>query len=295
MIVGTRIAAAVLALPLAACETAWNQSTTDLGGPDKKGFVPVTKAAMPSVVQPYPRIEETLRCIRHTGVLHGKTFVVGPFADSTGKINSVALGATGNFIPQGGSAAYITDALAKAGGRVVSTYFGTPAKSVPAQYAINGIFNSLDFGNPVQADVRIAGIGPTAGVGFAQLSLSIQLDEVATRLNRQMSMIQRPVRYSQLGVGSGRDFGGTLVTGNLALQNQERLQLEALNGPIALGVADVVMREFPRARHECRGIVADLLDTGAGYDRRETAMKSGASRLAGPSSWNTTVSVADAK
>jgi hypothetical protein len=228
---------------------------------DKPGSVPVTEAALPSSVQPYPRIEQTLACIHHTGVLRGLTFVVGAFADSTGKINAVAPGSTGNYIPQGGSAAYITDALAKAGGRVVSTYFGPPTRQVRAQYSINGIFNSLDFGSPVAADVRVRGIGPTASFGWAQLSLSIQLDEAATRVNRQMSMIQRPVRYTQVGVGTGRDFDGTLVTGNIAFQNQERLQLEALNGPIALGVADVVMKEFPRARAACGGIVADLLTT----------------------------------
>ena len=172
-------------------------SGTDFGGSDAAGFVPVTQAPLPSVVQPSPRIERALFCIRDTGVLRGRTFVVGPFADSTGKLNAVAPGSTGNFIPQGGSAAYITDALSKAGARVVTTYFGPPAEKVPAQYAINGIFNSLDFGSPFAADVRINGIGPTASTGWAQLSLTIQLDEVSTRLNRQMSMIQRPVRYAQ--------------------------------------------------------------------------------------------------
>ncbi|MFA5951854.1 MAG: hypothetical protein WC807_16380 [Hyphomicrobium sp.] len=221
--------------------------------------VPVTQAALPTTVEPYPRIERTLACIRDTGVLKHQTFVVGPFADSTGKINAVAPGSTGNFVPQGGSAAYITDALRKAGARVVSTYFGPPSRQVSTQYAINGIFNSLDFGSPVAADVRIAGIGPTAAVGWAQLSLTIQLDQVATKVNRQISLIQRPIRYSQLGVGTGRDFGGTLVTGNIAIQNQERLQLEALNGPIALGVADVVMKEYPIAHEKCARIVGELL------------------------------------
>jgi len=234
-------------------------AVTDLGGPDEKGFVPVTQAPLPSVVQPSPRIEQALLCIRDTGVLRGRTFVVGAFADSTGKLNAVAPGSTGNFIPQGGSASYITDALTKAGARVVSTYFGQPAEKVPAQYAINGIFNSLDFGSPFSADVRVNGIGPTAATGWAQLSLTIQLDEVSTRLNRQMSMIQRPVRYAQLGVGAGKTFNTDLVTGNIVIQNQERLQFEALNGPIALGVADVVMKEFPRARSRCGGIVTDLL------------------------------------
>ena len=78
-----------------------------------------------------------------------------------------------------------------------------------------------------------------------------------------MSMIQRPVRYAQLGVGAGKTFDSTLVTGNIVMQNQERLQFEALNGPIALGVADVVMKEFSRARRQCGHLVADLLTTGA--------------------------------
>lgn len=262
---------------LAGCSASdWNYDGTDFGGPNRRGYVPVTKSAMPSVVQPYQRIEDALACIRSTGALADRTFVVGPFADSTGKINAVAPGATGNFIPQGGSAAYITDAISKAGGRVVSTYFGPPVRAVPAQYAINGIYNSLDFGQPLQADVRINGLGPTASLGWAQLSLTIQLDEVATRVNRQISMIQRPVRYTQLGVGSGRDFNGTLVTGNIQVQNQERLQLEALNGPIALGIIDVIFKEFPRTRNECRGIVADLLETGPHKEHGPGPLKVGA-------------------
>lgn len=223
--------------------------------------VPVTTASLPTVVQPYPRIERVLYCINNSGVLRGRRFVVGSFADSTGKINAVAQGATGNFVPQGGSSAYITDALTKAGATVVSTYFGQPKRSVQTHYAINGIFNSLDFGQPAEADVRISGIGPTFGAGFAQLTLSIQLDDSETRINRQMSMIQRPVRYQQIGIGVGRDFDNTLVTGNIAFRNQERLQFEALNGPIALGVADVIMKEFPRAADYCREMVGDLLHT----------------------------------
>lgn len=277
------LVAVLVALGGCAQGSLWNASDTDLGGPDRKIMLPVTKASMPSSVQPYPRIESTLRCIRRTGVLRGKTFVVGPFADSTGKINAVAPGATGNFIPQGGSASYITDALTKSGATVVSTYFGPPTQAVPAQYAINGIFNSLDFGTFAQADVRVAGIGPLLELGWAQLSLSIQLDEVATRVNRQISMIQRPVRYTQLGASSGAVFSNTLVTGAASLQNQERLQLEALNGPIALGVADVIMKEFPRARQECLGIIADLLtDDGYRGDDQKYDRNEDSRRLATP-------------
>lgn len=225
--------------------------------------VEVTQAALPTAVQPYPRIERVLVCIRETRVLTGRTFVVGSFADSTGKINAVAQGANGNFVPQGGSAAYITDALRKAGARVVSVYFGPPQQSVNADYAINGIFNSLDFSAPVSADLRVAGIGPVIGAGWAQLTLSIQLDQARTRVNRQMSMIQRPVRYQQIGAGVGHDFSSLLITGSVEFRNQERLQFEALNGPIALGVADVVMKEFPKATGHCRGMVADLLNTAS--------------------------------
>ncbi len=223
--------------------------------------VPVSTASLPTIVQPYPRIESTLACIKETGVLNGKTFVVGSFADSTGKINAVAAGATGNFMPQGGSSSYVTDAIRKAGARVVSTYFGQPMRQVQSHYAVNGIFNSLDFGAPLDVDLRVAGVGPVIGRGFAQLTLSIQLDLADTRINRQISMVQRPVRYQHYGIGMGRDFNGTLVTGSAVSRGQERLQFEALNGPIALGIADVIMKEFPVAAEECRSQISDLLDT----------------------------------
>lgn len=227
-----------------------------------------TNAELPRSVQRYPQITNALKCMGETGVLNRTIFVVGAFADSTGKINAVAIGSTGAYVPQGGSASYITDAIRMAGGRVVSTYFGPPQKYVKARYAINGIFNSLDFGQPVGADLRIDGIGPIAASGFAQVSLSIQLDEASTRLNRQMSLIQRPVRYTSLGVGVGTTVGHKLVTGAALAQNQERLQLEALNGPIALGVADVLMKEFPMLRERCGGHVADLLASADGDSYR---------------------------
>jgi len=220
---------------------------------------PVQSAALPTKVARYHEIEQALYCVRKTGVTKNVTFVVGPFADSTGKINSVAVGATGNFVPQGGSAAYITDAITLAGGRVVSTYFGQPAVKVPASYTVNGIFNSLDFGAPVSADIRIGGVGPVVEDGWAQLSLTIQLDEASTRVNRQISMIQRTLRYHKRGIGIGRDINGVLVTGAASVSVQERMQLEAINGPIALGVLDVLLREFPKAYDQCENLVSGLL------------------------------------
>lgn len=238
---------------LAGCTELEDPSTTRANTP------PVTSSPLPSVLPRYGEIEQALTCIRETRRLNSVTFQVGSFADSTGKINAVAEGATGNFLPQGGSAAFITDALARAGARVVSTYFGPPERQVPAEYAINGIFNSLDFGRTATVDVRAAGVGPVIATGWAQLSLTIQLDQASTRLNQQMSMIQRPVRYQQYGFGVGRQIDNTLVTGAASIGNQERLQLEALNGPIALGVIDVVTREFPELREPCTAGIGDLL------------------------------------
>jgi hypothetical protein len=223
----------------------------------------VARAELPSAVQRYAEIDDVLLCINGTGVLRGRTFLIGSFADSTGKINAVAQGGTGNFLPQGGSASYLTDAIRRAGGNAVTTYFGPPRKAVPAHYALNGIFNSLDFGRRANVDVRARGIGPVIATGWAQLSLTVQLDEADTRLNRQLSMIQRPIRYQQYGFGIGRDVSGTLITGVAGTQGQERLQLEALNGPIALGVADVLMNEFPRIREQCGARIAPLLNARA--------------------------------
>lgn len=227
--------------------------------PTQMSEIEVTQSTLPTVVKPVDRIDAVLQCIANEHVLENKLFIVGSFADSTGKINAVAQGATGNFMPQGGSAAFMTDALRKAGAQVVSSYFGQPGKQLRADYAINGIFTSLDFSSPVSADVRVSGIGPAYNKGWAQLTVAVQLDLAATRLNRQMSMIQRPIRYQRIGIGTGKTFGGNLVTGSMDWNNQERLQFEALNGPIALGVADVLMKEFPTTKH-CREIVANLTD-----------------------------------
>lgn len=247
------VVVAAMTTVLAGCEALENPSAT------RSNMPPVSSSPLPSVLPRYGEIEQALSCMRESRRLNNVTFQVGSFADSTGKINSVAEGATGNFLPQGGSAAFITDALARAGARVVSTYFGPPERQVPADYAINGIFNSLDFGRTASVDLRAAGVGPVIATGWAQLSLTIQLDQASTRLNQQMSMIQRPVRYQQYGFGVGRQIDNTLVTGAASIGNQERLQLEALNGPIALGVIDVVTREFPELRESCTAGIGDLL------------------------------------
>lgn len=210
-----------------------------------------SKADRPTIVKQDSTDEAILQCIHDTGAIKNVTFAVGPFVDSTGKFNAVAPGSTGSFLPQSGSATYVTDTIRRGGGNVLVQYFGNAETRVPADYVINGIFNTLDFGTPINADVRVGGIGPTAQFGWAQLTLTIQMDVAATRMNRQLTMIERPVRYTQIGAGVGKTFGSDLVTGAIQFQDQQRLQFEAVNGPIATGVIDVILKEFPRAE-SCR-------------------------------------------
>ena len=234
----------VLLVGLSACSST---------APMNSGAMPytATPAASAKEVELSPHIEKALACIKDSRALRKVIFGVGPWVDSTGKINAVAQGATGAFLPQSGTASFVTDAIKRAGGQVLVQYFGPAEVKVRARYAINGIFNSLDFGTHLDADVRVAGVGPSALSGWAQLTMTMQLDAALTRLNRQTAVITRAVRYTRMGVSAGRVWGGTLVTGRVQLHDQQRLQFEAINGPIAIGVIEVITREFRKAAH-CR-------------------------------------------
>jgi len=233
-------------LALGGCVTSQVEDTAGL---------PVSVAKQPTVVKPDATFSGTLACINRTGVLRGKTFEIGPFVDSTGQANSV--NGSGTFLPQAGSATFITAAIRRAGGQVIPAYFGSHGA---AQYKLNGVFNSLDRSVDKEMDLRIFGLGPTGRTGWAQLTMSMQLDYASGR-NAQISIIQRPVRYTALGAGAGHFFGSVLVTGNVNVVNQERLQFESLDGPIDLGVISVVFKQFPTARERCGSEVAKYLAT----------------------------------
>jgi hypothetical protein len=89
----------------------------------------------------------------------------------------------------------------------------------------------------------------------------VQLDAASTPLNRQMSVVTRAVRYSNLGVSVGRVWGRTLVTGVASLSHQERLQFEAINGPIAVAVIDVLLKEFLAVAHCRKYLVSPVSDS----------------------------------
>jgi hypothetical protein len=246
------IAAAMFSISAAGC--------TLMTNPEALEPLTATPARLPVKVTPSASIEGVLACMKETGALRDKVFAVGPWVDSTGKINAVATGATGAFLPQAGTATFVTDTIKNAGGRVLVTYFGPASQKVHADYVVNGIFNSLDFGGIGGTDLQIAGIGPLAQSGWAQLTMSIQLDVAATRLNRQMTVMTRTLRFNQLGLSVGKIWGTTLVTGSAVITDQQRLQFEAVNGPIALGVIDVLMKEF-RATSQCRTPMVEEIAT----------------------------------
>jgi hypothetical protein len=235
----------LVSLALVGVLTAGCQSAT----PEGLAPVTATPAAFPTVVKPSLAISRTLQCIRETGVVRGKTIAVGPWVDSTGKINAVSAGSTGAFLPQAGSATFVTAALKDAGATVLVAYFGPAEHKLTADYVVNGLFNTLDFGATTSADLRVVGVGPIGQTGWAQLTLTVQMDIATTRINRQISVVQRPVRYTQIGAGVGRTVGDFLITGGVSVADQQRLQFEAVNGPIAIGVIDVLLKEFPAASH----------------------------------------------
>jgi hypothetical protein len=229
-----------LAAPLVGC-TAMADADGDLAR------FTATRPPGPTIIEQSPEIASQLMCIRDSGALRGKVFVVGPWVDATGKYNAVAAGATGSFLPQAGSANAVVSALHDAGATVVTGYFGAPAKPIHADYVLNGIFTSLDFGTNAAADVQVSGLGPNIEFGWADVSLSLQMDDADTRLNRQISKVRQTLRYSMIGATVGKTWGGTLVTGGAAISDQQRLQFEAIHKPIAFAVVDVLSKQFPGA------------------------------------------------
>ncbi|HEX2859014.1 MAG TPA: hypothetical protein VHP58_02280 [Alphaproteobacteria bacterium] len=246
---------------LAGCQTTAGTTAGPMVADEGSPSVLVSRASMPKTVRPYQRVDSVLKCIAGTRQYRNSTFIVGNFVDSTGKFNAVSPGTSGAFLPKEGTSTFITAALRRAGAEVIPNYaVGSPNDPANIRYQVSGFFNTLDFGTPFQADLQVAGVGPTANSSWAQPTLTIQLDNFQTKRNIELSQIERPITYNQGGVGANRLVGATLVTGNIAVQDQQRLQFESVNGTIGLGVADVLMKHSPVAAAACRGQIADLLD-----------------------------------
>lgn len=222
-------------------------------------------------------IAEALNCVKQSGALNGTNIAVAIHADGTGKGNASADGATGNFLPQGTTAVYASQAVMMAGANAYNYYelnteramrtFASPnggqreltreEDAALPPYVLSTSFTALDFIGGPDIDVRVAGVGPHYLGRGAAVEATAEIYEPGSRAIRDISAVHRYVAFKEIGVNTGAYVGGTLVTGGVAFSDQQRLQ-EATRDTVALSVADVLtkLRPVPPA---CRGQVDTLL------------------------------------
>lgn len=248
-------------------------------------YVPVTNPVPPRQSAPSDPILNALACIRDSKVLRGVRIAVAIHADGTGKYNHIAEGSTGNFLPQGTTAVFASQAILLGGARPYNYYelnteramrafanadaqkgLADKQEKVLPHYVLSTSFTLLDFIGGPEVDVRVAGVGPRYFGRGAALEAVAELYQPGTRSTLRMSSIQRYVAFREAGFSVSRFFGpgtGTLVTGAAQYADQQRLQ-EATRDVVALAVTDVLSR-FPRVPAECRAQVVMLL-SGEGWD-----------------------------
>lgn len=212
-----------------------------------------------------------MKCLAHSRVLAQKRFAVAVHADGTGKSNSVAVGATGAFLPQGTTASYAAEVVLRAGGIALNYYelnterairqFGgdkmsahlvaKQIKNIP-DYIIYTSFNALDFLGGPQADLRLSGIGPQFAVTGAQLEVMAEVYNPGDRTILAMSNVSRRVIYREAGISSGKFIGGVLVTGGVGVSDQQRLQ-ESARDAVQRAVLEAISEipGLPRITGEC--------------------------------------------
>ena len=237
----------------------------------------VTKAVPPRASAPSPHIVSALACIRESGALRNTKVAVAIHADGTGKYNHIADGATGNFLPQGTTAVYASEAVLMAGGRAFNYYELNTERAMRAfagaeeqktlsdkqdatlpNFVLSTSFTALDFMGGPDVDIQVAGIGPTFTGRGASLEAVAEIYQPGNRAILKMSSIQRYVAFRQVGVTTNKFFGKTLATGGASYADQQRLQ-EATRDVVALSVADVLSR-FRRVPPICRAEVEALLN-----------------------------------
>ncbi len=242
----------------------------------------VSKAIPPRESGPDPRIADALDCIQRSHRLSQTRIAVAIHADGTGKYNHIADGATGNYLPQGTSATFASDAVLRAGARAYNYYelnteramraFATgdeqktladeEDKTLP-NYVLSTSFTALDFIGGPDVDVQISGIGPYWTGRGASVEGVAEVYEPGSRAILKMSSIQRYVAFREGGATVAKLFGATLVTGGVLYADQQRLQ-EATRDVVELSVADV-LSQFHWVPKTCRATVKGLLD-GDGWN-----------------------------
>jgi hypothetical protein len=266
--------AAALAGLLAGCSTSGFDS-----------YNRTTEAVPPRASGPAPQIMAVLSCIRDSGALRNRRIAVAIHADGTGKYNHIGEGSTGNYLPQGTTAVYASEAVLAAGGQAFNYYelnteramrafagadeqqlLASKQDAVLPNYVLSTSFTALDFMGGPDVDLQVAGIGPSLTGRGASLEAVAELYQPGSRKILKTSSVQRYIAFVQAGMTVAKYFGSTsptLVTGSVLYADQQRLQ-EGTRDAVALSVADV-LSQFPRVPETCRGEVENLL-SGKGWD-----------------------------
>ncbi len=246
-------------------------------GSSKDPNVPVTTPYLPTMSSMAAPIADALACVKQSRALDRINVGVAIHADGTGKQNSTADGATGDFLPQGTTAVYASQAVMMAGAnaynyyelnteRAMRTFASADGgqklltekedKSLP-QYILSTSFTALDFVGGPEFDIRVAGVGPHFLTRGAVVEATAEIYRPGTRAIQEISAVHRLVKYREIGAGVGTYIRNNLVTGGIVFSDQQRLQ-EATRDMVALSVADVLTRLKP-VPSSCRKQVVGLL------------------------------------
>jgi hypothetical protein len=260
--------------------------------------ITLNEAPPPQQSLPNEGIIKALTCMRDSHVLNKIRFGIAVHSDGTGKTSYGYEGATGSFLPQGTAAIWASETVIRAGGLAMNYYelnteralrqFGGPGleQSLASQqqnrapnFIISTAFTALDFIGGPSLDMRVAGIGPYYDVRGASLEVSAEMYRPGDRMTMAISSLNRQVYYKSGGVGIAKIFGdgkGTLVTGTMGFNDQQRLQ-EATRDVVAMSVADV-LAAMPIVPENCRRMVEDLKGYHEKLNRDEAEQLGKASR-----------------
>lgn len=244
-----------------------------LGGlsPDANAASNASKAQPPRPAQHEDTLLTALSCFAGSSVTNN-IFLVMPTQDATSKVNAVAEGSTGALLSQDASP-FIIQALGQSGARmrdfsdrafeasrrlreqggpIAAGYIAKGNNKHFPRYIITGSFAMLDFTGKKGGDVRVAGIGPYAKAQGVTVTAFVHvLDSQTLDVIAQSDPIRQFVSYQEIGVGVGKVFSKTLVTGEVGISNQQQLQYEAARRPLMHGVLQVISR-IPGAPSGCR-------------------------------------------
>jgi curli biogenesis system outer membrane secretion channel CsgG len=226
------------------------------------------------IVTPF---DEALACLNGR-IQRRLVFSVGAVVDQTGK-ESFTDGGVGKFITQG-AGDMIQSALFKAGTTVVNRRdprvmtveaewrIRDTSRQVPSNFYITGSINSLDFIPGSGAEVEVAGIGPR----YRQNRLLIGMDLAMTDANTGVIVanvpLQKQIFASEAGIGLGRFFSETLVSGDIGGREREAIHF-ALRQMVNLATFELLTQVMGVGEYaECRSHI----DRAHGYvDNTKTA------------------------